>query len=130
MSDASAAIIWKWGTVADVAEHQDGTVEILDWRGADPEPDAAAIAQAQSEYDAYLADVAYVPDRAAAYRTAIAHLKGVDGATQIEVLGFVVDAMAAQVEAMRVELGAAATAEWTALVAKIAEVKAAIPKPQ
>jgi hypothetical protein len=53
---------------------------------------------------------------------------GVD-ADVINTLGDVLDVLIAQVEAMRVAAGAAATTEYAAMLARIAAIKAAHPKP-
>lgn len=64
-------------------------------------------------------------ERAKAYRDQL----GAETGSEITTLGDVVDDVITQIETMRVELGAAAAADWTALLTKIAAIKTDNPKP-
>jgi len=83
-------------------------------------------AKVQEELDADAAAVAtdYIPARKVAYIAALKKRPD-DGAE--EVLGYVVDILLTEIEAMKATT--AQTQEYTDLVAGVAAVKAAIPKP-
>ncbi len=110
-----------------VVDLKTGEVALVDMTPAEEAAHDALTPSAEEE--AARAALAYIGQRAARYRADLASLKGAPGATREDVIGFFVDAMAAQVEAMRVELGATATQEWSAFITAIAAVKADIPKP-
>lgn len=96
---------------------------------ARPQPGVAeeVLADDAVELLAFLAgpEPTYRDERANAYRDQL----GAEQGDFIKTIGDVLDTLIAQVEAMRAELGAARTADFAAMLTKIAAIKAEIPKP-
>lgn len=102
--------------------------EIVEW-GDGPIPTQAQVDQWENDYAARLAGLAYRDARAADYaqpRSA----GGLSGgrASQVEAIGDTLDTLIQQVEAMRLELNAAATGDWTDLLNRIQAIKTRHPK--
>jgi hypothetical protein len=85
--------------------------------------------RSKSDTDIALAATQWVRDRSAGYEATIFEMKGVPASVGDKVmgLGFVVDALVAEVYAIR--QGQAMTGEFAELLTRIAAVKQANPKP-
>lgn len=120
MSKLAAALHWKYGPVASCDLDQGIITRWL--HPTVPEPDAARRAVIIAEYEAAQLAVAYRQDRKRAYAAELGA-----GGDAIETIGDVLDDVIREIAAIRA--GDPTTAEFAALLGKIAAIKARIPKP-